>query len=177
MPLSAEHQAAARNEIQQLASRYALAVDSRDLEGMANLFSRESDFSRWGPGRDGCKRFFEGIWSRFGRSIHAVTTQVIDDIDCESARGVVYCRAEQQQLSDGAWWTYQLAYFDRYIFEDGVWRFLSRNSHFWYVDQNGERRIGYPGRRQLIPEAWETWAPFWDQGDTDDDEGDVAEVG
>jgi ketosteroid isomerase-like protein len=173
--LPAEHDAAAHVEIQQLAFRYALAVDSRDLDGVANLFSATSDFSRWGPGREGCKRFFEGVWNRFGRSIHAVTTQVIRDLDGDTAHGVVYCRAEQQQLDDGAWWIYQLAYFDRYIREeDGVWRFLSRNSHFWYVDQNGDRKIGYPGRRQLIPEAWETWAPFWDSVESQG--GDVADV-
>jgi hypothetical protein len=173
--LSGGDETAARMEIQQLAFRYALAVDSRDLEGVADLFSVTSDFSRWGPGREGCLRFFEGIWARFGRSIHSVTTHVIDAVDEESASGTVYCRAEQQQLGDGSWWIYQLAYFDRYICEDGTWRFLSRNSHFWYVDRAGDRRIGFPGRRQLIPEAWETWGPFWNSDHRSN--GAVTDVG
>ena len=147
-------------EVRQLAFRYALAVDSRDLEGVARLFSRDSDFSRWGEGSDGCMKFFRGIWENFGRSVHTVTNHVVDRIDDTHAAGTVYCRAEQQQ-HDNSWRTYQLAYLDQYVVEDGQWQFLSRKSCFWYVDVDGVRRIGHPERRPIVPDAWDTWHEFW----------------
>ncbi|GAF45547.1 nuclear transport factor 2 family protein [Rhodococcus wratislaviensis] len=147
-------------EVRQLAFRYALAVDSRDLVRVASLFSRESDFSRWGEGSEGCMAFFRGVWEKFGPSVHTVTNHVIDRIDDTHAVGTVYCRAEQQQ-HDKSWRTYQLAYFDRYTIEDGDWHFLSRKSYFWYVDIDGERHVGHPEPRPILPDAWGTWHEFW----------------
>ena len=150
--------------VRQLAVRYALAVDSRDLVGVSRLFSVQSDFSRWGEGSEGCKIFFRNVWEGFGPSVHTVTNHVIHRVDRDWGTGIVYCSAQQQQ-HDESWRTIQLAYFDQYIREPAGWLFRSRKSHFWYVDVDGERRLGHLDRRPMVPDAWASWQSFWDTVD------------
>src|SRR2546421_374171 len=79
--------------IRQLAARYALAVDSRDLDALVELFVPDVDCGRWGTGRPALRSFFASVLERFHRSVHLVAGHVIDLRGAE-ASGVVYCRAE-----------------------------------------------------------------------------------
>ena len=45
--------------IQQLAARYALAVDSRDLDTWVDLFVEDVDCGSYGKGREALKKFIE----------------------------------------------------------------------------------------------------------------------
>ena len=45
-------------EIQQLPARYALAVDSRNLDDLVALFAVDVDCGRWGKGRDALKAYY-----------------------------------------------------------------------------------------------------------------------
>ena len=47
----------ARDQIRQLAQRYALAVDGKDLDTLATLFVQDVDNGRYGPGRDGASAY------------------------------------------------------------------------------------------------------------------------
>ena len=47
----------ARDAIRQLAARYALAVDGKDLDGIATLFVDDVENGRYGTGSEGVKRF------------------------------------------------------------------------------------------------------------------------
>ena len=77
--------------IQQLAYRYALAVDSRDTVALADLFVPDV---RVGPdtGRAALARWFDQILRRPGASVHLVANHIIDFDDPSTASGVVYCR-------------------------------------------------------------------------------------
>ena len=44
----------ARDQIRQLAFRYTLAVDGKDIDSLAELFVEDVDNGRYGPGREGC---------------------------------------------------------------------------------------------------------------------------
>ena len=82
----------ARDKIRRLSERYALAVDGKDLDGIAALFVEEVDNGRYGPGREGVKNFYDRALRNFHCSMHLVANHVIDFDDDDHAHGVVYCR-------------------------------------------------------------------------------------
>src|SRR5689334_22508970 len=82
--------------IGQLPIRYALAVDSRDLDTWVGLFVEDVDCGRRGRGREALRSYIAPAISQFYRSIHQLCGHriVLDDVD--HAHGVVYCRAEHE---------------------------------------------------------------------------------
>ena len=84
----------ARDEIRQLAYRYALAVDSRDIDLLVSLFVPDVKVGRLGEGRDALRRAFVESLSAIGVSILFVGNHVIDFPDADHATGVVYCRGQ-----------------------------------------------------------------------------------
>src|SRR5271155_601401 len=89
--------------IGQLAARYALALDARDLDTLVDLFV--PDVRVGGPteavGRDALRAFFIANLSHFYRSMHLISGHVIEFDDADHAHGVVYCRAEHED--SGKW--------------------------------------------------------------------------
>src|SRR4029077_17787059 len=75
----------ARDQIRQLAERYALAVDGKDIDGVANLFAEQATFGRYGSGRAGARTFFDHVLREFHCSMHLVANHVIDFDDDEHA--------------------------------------------------------------------------------------------
>ena len=58
--------------IGQLPSRYAMALDARDLDALVALFVDDVDAGADGRGRDALKRWYDGVLRRFYRSIHLI---------------------------------------------------------------------------------------------------------
>src|SRR5437588_10000789 len=79
--------------IQQLPIRYALAVDSRDVDTWVNLFVPDVDMGRRGRGRDVLRRYIEPQLHQFYRSMHQICGHRVELVDRDTARGAVYCRA------------------------------------------------------------------------------------
>lgn len=155
--------------IRQLPARYALAVDSRDLETLANLFVADVDNGRHGVGRDALRAWFTTVLQGFYRSMHFVCGHVVDFVDAGNATGSVYCRAEHE---DGdAWVVMGIRYLDTYRRDDGVWYFVNRRLQPWYAadslehPQDGNSFSRWPGRehrqRMRLPHEFPTWEPFW----------------
>ena len=71
--------------IQQLPARYALAIDSRDLNTWVNLFVEDVDCGRYGKGREALLSFIDPTVRTFYRSHHQICGHVIDFIDDEHA--------------------------------------------------------------------------------------------
>lgn len=159
--------------IRGLAQRYALAVDGKDLEGLALLFAPDVDNGRWGIGRDGVKAFYDQSLRNFHCSMHLVANHVIDIDDDEHARGVVYCYARHHVLEPEHWFDEALAYFDSYERIDGEWCFRRRRLRSWYRQHDGHPEHGNervvpaieaagPKRGGRMPEAFPTFEAFWD---------------
>lgn len=156
--------------IQQLAARYARAVDSRDLAALGGLFSPQTHFGEHGSGEEGARAFYDRVLTGFYRSFHQIVGHVITDIDADSARGTVYCRAEHE---DGDHWIVNLmVYFDRYTRIEGRWYFLGRRPRFLFVGdpRSAPRSINFnrwPGREDRfaceLPQSDESWSAFWEQ--------------
>lgn len=154
--------------IQQLAVRYALAVDSRDLDLMVRQWVPDVWMGKaHGQGHDAVRRFFEPILSTFYRSIHMIVGHHIDVIDSDNASGVVYCRAEHE---DGEHWVVQaIIYEDTYRRVEGTWGFVKRVHRHWYsspvqLAPSGPTFENWPGRGGPppdLPQAWRSWHDFW----------------
>jgi hypothetical protein len=83
--------------IRQLASRYALAVDVRDLDLLVACFVPDVQVGRSSFGREALRAWFSDTLRRFGYTIHLIGNHVIELLDADHAKGVVYCRAEHEE--------------------------------------------------------------------------------
>ena len=161
--------AVARDEIRQLVARYAIAVDSRDLDALVGLFVEDVRVGREGRGRDALRRSFETSLRGIGVSILHVGTHAIDVLDDEHATGLVYCKGE---VEDGNRWVHQaIVYRDTYARRDGHWFFVRRVHELFYGVEVRNPRDQPPADwplhhegRGTMPESWESWRRFWDAG-------------
>jgi hypothetical protein len=162
----------ARDAIRRLADRYALAVDGKDLDALAALFVPDVDNGRYGPGREGVKRFYDQSLRRFHCSMHLVANHVIDFDDDEHASGVVYCQAHHHVLEPDHWFDEALAYWDTYERVEGEWLFRRRRVRSWYRQHVGHPDLddardeasaetSGPKRGARMPEAFASFEAFW----------------
>jgi len=153
--------------IQQLPARYAVAVDSRDLDAWVNLFIPDVDCGSYGKGREALKRFIDPAVRTFYRSIHQICGHCIEVIDSDHATGTVYCRAEHE--AGGKWVVMAICYFDSYERRDGRWYFARRSEKHWYssdvLERPGEPRLqnwaAWPDRKPTLPQHFASWKSFW----------------
>ena len=157
----------ARDEIRQLAHRYAVAVDARDLDALVALFCPDVRVGREASGREALRRDFERQLGAIGVSILFVGNHVIDFDDDERASGIVYCAA---QIQNGERWIRQaIRYDDRYVLRDGAWLFARRKHLLWYgVEEPRNPLLQPPAEwprshtgRGTLPESLDTWQRFW----------------
>ena len=171
-------QLVARDAIRQLAHRYAVAVDGKDLEALAALFVPDVDNGRYGAGPEGVRRFFHQALRNFHCSMHLVGTQVIDFDDEDHAHGIVYCFAQHHVTEPEHWFDEALAYWDRYERVEGAWLFRRRRLRSWYRQlighpEQGTGRVATvaptsgPQRGGRMPEAFPTFEAFWSSGPMD----------
>ena len=161
----------AYEEIRQLAHRYSLYMDSRDIDALVGLFV---DDVRVGPdrvGREALRRDFERQLRGVGITILFVGNHIIDFDDDDHARGVVYCKGE---IQDGERWIHQaIQYRDTYERREGHWYFVRRKHLLWYGAEIGENPLALPPAnwpehhtgKGTLPESLETWQRFWAEGE------------
>lgn len=157
----------AHEQIRQLASRYAVAIDSRDLDALVALFVDDVRVGRSARGRDALRASFDESLRAIGVSILNVGTHVIDLVDDDHATGTVYCHGE---IQDGERWIHQaIVYRDTYERRDGAWLFVRRIHELFYGAEVGVNPLGLPPAnwpehhdgRGTLPERWDTWREFW----------------
>jgi len=160
--------AASTIEIQQLAVRYAQALDARDLEALSDLWVTDVWMGKaHGAGPAAVRGYFAPILRKFYRSIHMIVGHRVDLVDAEHARGQVYCRAEHESAE--SWVVQAIAYEDDYRFENGRWLFAKRKHHHWYstpIDRaptapSFEDWAALGGPLPDLPHHWPTWGAYW----------------
>ncbi len=161
--------------IRALVARYGFAIDDRDLEAVAALFThdgrfRSKDGAMDASGRRHVLAQFEGRFAALGPTNHFSHDHLVwlDDTSAGSARGLVSAHAEV--VRNGRPMVVALRYEDRYRREDGAWRFADRLlSFFYYVDvREYAEAILTPLRMRAYehpapadyPEGLETWRRY-----------------
>ena len=154
------------DQMRQLAVRYALAVDCRDLDSLVELFIPDVDCGRLGIGHGALRQSFESQLRGGGVSVMLVANHVIDFDDEDHAHGIVYGIAETTQPE--GWVRQAIQYHDTYERREECWLFVRRKHLLWYgavqpsnpMDQPPanwpQRQIG----RGTVPECWESWQNF-----------------
>lgn len=157
----------AYEEIRQLAARYALATDSRDLDMLVGLFVDDVQVGRGAFGRDALRQSFAMSLRGVQRTILNVGTHVIHLVDEDHATGHVYCKGE---IQDGDRWIHQaILYRDAYERRDGHWYFVRRRHELWYGAEVGVNPLTLPPANWpehhdgmgTVPEIFDTWKAFW----------------
>jgi ketosteroid isomerase-like protein len=164
-------QSIAYEEIRQLASRYAIALDTRDLDALVALFVDDVRVGRDRRGRDALRANFDEQLRAIGVSILNVGTHRIDLVDDDHATGIVYCHA---QIEDGERWIHQqILYRDTYARRDEHWYFVRRVHELFYGEVAATNPLQQPPAdwpehhtgRGTAPQSFPTWDAFWQTTD------------
>ncbi len=156
-------------QIRQLPVRYALAIDSRDMDALVDLFVPDVRVGKDETGRDALKRWFTDTMRRPKTSVHFVGNHIVDFDDADHAHGIVYCRDELEHPARGEWEVGMLQYWDSYVRIDHEWCFERRRFHRWYLVDAltrpshgaGVNEGGDSLTTHQLPEAFESWGRFW----------------
>jgi ketosteroid isomerase-like protein len=163
----------AHEEIRQLVSRYAAALDRRDVAALSALFVEDVNVGNGSVGRDALAEWFDEILRPYRTTFHLIGNHVIEVVSDDRATGVVYCRPEHE-VGD-LWIVMPMQYWDRYERgADDRWYFRSRAPKVFYAADVLEHplrvpdRFHFPGNPMIteaeLPERWESWRNFWDRG-------------
>jgi len=157
-----------RDEIRQLISKYALALDMRDMDAMAGLFVEDVALGGGKAGRLALRDWLDQTMRvQFTGTSHHVGTQIIEFVDPENAVGVVYSKNEHETGPE--WVIMQMMYYDTYQRQKGRWFFRRRQPLYWYAtDLNkppvGDLKMRWPDREPYdgaFHDLFPSWAEFW----------------
>ena len=154
--------------IRQLAGRYSLSLDMRDLDAHVNLFAPDIRVSRDKVGRAHLKAWVDDtLRNQFTGTSHHLGQHIIEFVDPDHAIGVVYSKNEHECGAE--WVIMQMLYWDDYERIDGVWYFRRRLPCYWYAtDLNkppvGDMKMRWPGREPYsgaFHDLFPSWREFW----------------
>lgn len=158
----------ALDEIRQLAAKYAVCLDMRDMDALVNLFIDDVGVPGKKQGRAALRAWYdETMRSRVTGTAHGVLGQVIDLHDPDHASGLVYSRNDLETAD--TWMIELVAYLDAYERRDGRWYFARRTPLFWYEcditdPPVGERKLRWADEQWAdgaFHDAFPSWDEFW----------------
>ncbi|MCE2392629.1 MAG: nuclear transport factor 2 family protein [Proteobacteria bacterium] len=161
----------ALEEIRQLAQRYAVYLDARDLDRLVELYPPDVRVGRERRGREALREDFDRQLRAVGITFLHVGNHVIDFEADDRAHGIVYCRGEIQDGGHDSerWIIHAIQYHDTYERRDGRWYFSRRRHLLVYGADLGVNPLSLPPaewpRSQTglgsVPHDLETWRRFW----------------
>lgn len=163
-----------RAELRDLAARYCLAIDDRDIEELAALFTHDASFrSQDGimnaQGREAVLEQFRGRFAALKTTNHVAHEQLLSfGPDPDAASGLVTSHAEVWR--NGRALICALRYRDSYQRHAGKWQFADRLLSFLYYLPAEEYAQGLGSRLRMraygdqrpadYPEALPSWRRY-----------------
>jgi len=161
----------AYEEIRQLAARYAIYSDARDMEKLVDLYIPDVRVGRDTYGREALLADFNRSFRGVGITFLHVGNHMIDLVDDDHATGIVYCRGEIQDggIDSDRFIVHAIQYHDSYERRDGHWLFVRRKHFLVYGAELGVNPLGlepanWPMSQTGLgshPQALESWQQFW----------------
>jgi ketosteroid isomerase-like protein len=158
-------------EIQQLAHRYAVHLDARDLDRLVALYVPDVRVTRESSGREALRADFDRSLRAVGVTFLQVGNHVVDFADDAHASGVVYTRAEIQDggPESSRWIIQAIQYHDTYEKRDGHWLFARRKHLLVYGAELGANPLAlapaewpkHQTGRGTLPGSLASWQQFW----------------
>ena len=163
------------DEIRQLAAKYSVTLDMRDMDMHVNLFVPDVRVGRDRSGRQELKKWADATFRNQFTGNH-----IIDFDGPDSAIGLVYSKNEHE--TDNEWIIMQMLYWDTYNRVEGKWLFKKRLPMYWYAtDLNkpplGDKKMRWPGQENyegFFHDLFPSWKEFWSSDYIRDN--DVAEA-
>ena len=161
----------AYEEIRQLASRYAIYSDARDMEKLVDLYIPDVRVGRDTYGREAPLADFNRSFRGVGLTFLHVGNHMLDLVDDDHATGIVYCRGEIQDggIDSNRFIVHAIQYHDTYERRDGHWLFVRRKHFLVYGAELGVNPLGlepanWPASQTGLgshPQALDSWQRFW----------------
>ena len=162
----------ARQQLSDLVANYCMAVDYRDLEALADLYTSDAEFegaAGKARGREAIISYYQERLSLFGPTYHYPHSQTVEFQGENEASGIVHAHAELD--IEGSMFIIALRYIDRYAREDGQWKFRERTIQTLYAVPLAELpeafgntfRKRWPGAEPEtceLPETLDSWKKF-----------------
>jgi SnoaL-like domain len=155
--------------IRQLAAKYALTLDMRDIDAMVTLFPKDVRVGKDASGRAALRAYMDTtLRSPFTGTSHHIGGHIIEFDDPDHAHGICYSKNEHETGDE--WVIMQMMYADDYVRDGGRWYFARRLPLYWYAtDLNkppiGDKKMRWPGTdwvegsfHKLFPSFNEYWA-------------------
>lgn len=133
----------AREEIRSLPIRYAAAVEARDVDAMAELFSPHARFGSYGEGTEGLRRLMTDSLTGSLFAVILVSNHLIDLQDDSHGSGQVWAHCYAHTRADG-FVDQLIKYEDRYEKLDGRWLFEHRRHRLWYGASHARSPLEQP---------------------------------
>jgi len=163
------------DQVRQLAAKYALALDMRDMDAMVSLFPADVRVGKSTTGRVALRAYMDAtLRTPFTGTSHHIGGHIIEFDDPDHAHGIVYSKNEHETGDE--WVIMQMMYADNYVRQDARWYFSRRLPLYWYAtDLNkppiGDRKMRWPGTEwvegnfhKLFPSFEAFWARDGDSG-------------
>ncbi|MGE0881114.1 MAG: nuclear transport factor 2 family protein [Acidimicrobiia bacterium] len=163
------------DQIRQLPAKYALSIDQRDMNSVANLFVDDVGVGGGLRGRQALKQWYATVMRNLKTTAHNPGAHVIDFETDDIANGVVYSRNDKEHENDFE--IELMLYLDRYERRDGVWYFQRRAPLFWYqmpllspvIGDDRKLTMAGPPREGAYHEPFPSWSEFWANVDIGND--------
>ena len=156
------------DEIRQLAAKYSVTLDMRDLDMHVNLFVPDVRVGKEKAGRQALKSWADATFrDQFKGTSHHIGNHIIDFNSPDSAIGLVYSKNEHETESE--WVIMQMLYWDSYERVEGRWLFKKRFPMYWYAtDINkpplGDEKMRWPNQdpyEGFFHNLFPSWQDFW----------------
>jgi hypothetical protein len=121
----------ALDEIRALPLLYAVAIERRDVDAMAALFSPNASFGTWGRGDAGLRALMGDSLAASVFAVILVANHLIELDGQDRATGEVWARCYAQN-DPGGFVEQLIKYEDTYERVDGRWLFLRRRHRLWF---------------------------------------------
>jgi ketosteroid isomerase-like protein len=158
-------------EIQQLAHRYAVYLDARDLDKLVALYVSDVRVTKETRGREALRADFDRALRAVGATFLQVGNHIVDFADAAHASGIAYTRAEIQDggPNSARWIIHAIQYHDAYEKRDDRWLFVKRRHLLVYGAELGANPLTlapaeWPKNqtgRGTVPWSLDTWQRFW----------------
>ena len=139
-------------ELNQLAYRYARAVDRCDMELFKTVFTPDARLRAYNPdqdepfndisGHDALVKINEIMNTMFDKTMHMMVNHMVE-VDGDSATGEVMCTARHSPKGGGDVLTIHIRYIDDYVRQGGEWKICDRHIRFQWAERGSVADSGF----------------------------------
>lgn len=138
--------------INQLAYRYAAAVDACDMEMFKSVFTADARLRAFNPGQEEAFNDIRGhdelvsvneiMTGMFDQTMHMMTNHLVK-LDGDKASGQVMCAARHIPKGQDHVLTINIRYEDDYVRQSGEWKIADRRIHFLWAERSEMTDTGF----------------------------------